>query len=132
MLEEEKWNAYSIRTRTPEGTMFVQFMENEKTDKLEMILINIGKAGSGLAAWADAASRLINMLIAKGVDAYDAALELSDMRSDKYILDNMVSVRSGPDGLSRTIQKYVRIKNNIRRMKSIRPGLVFDEGGARN
>lgn len=126
----DRYPSYTIRTKTPAGTMFVTIMEeNHKPTK---IFIHIGKAGSELSAWAESVARLIDLYLGQGGDIFNVILELSNQSSNRFVLDgdNMSKqVHSGPDGLAFSIMKYLNEKKNEtdghKRKFGTRPGLTW-------
>lgn len=124
----ERYNSITIRSRTPDGTMFVNIMEDNETGKPCEIQIIIGKAGTNLRAWTDSVSRLVTMVLKCGGTLEDIITELSNTTSDKLIIDDsQVPVRSGPDGFVMALMKYKghkyhEMSNVLNKYRTIRRG----------
>lgn len=115
----EAWPSYSIAVNTPDGEMFVHIAE--ENDMPKFILINIGKAGTNIAAWGDAIARVATaMLPVRGV--HGVIEELSGLSSARFsILEGGQVCHSGPEGLALALLKYNAIKYKQHRPKR-RPG----------
>jgi ribonucleoside-diphosphate reductase alpha chain len=98
------------QVKTPDGTMFVAI--HEKAGIPCGTSIWIGKAGSNLAAWADACARLITLAIEHGVELNEVYEELSSTTSDKLAFTaNRVPIRSGPEGVAVALLRYEQHKS---------------------
>lgn len=117
---------FSIKVDTPDGKMFVHILEDK--DGLPVrVLINIGKAGTNLAAWADATSRLVTMML-KYASIYIIIEELSGITSSRFsLLAHGEVVRSGPEGIARALLKYRNEKFRKNQHRG-RPGGATREG----
>lgn len=109
--DEFKFNSHAIRIPTPDGTLNVFIIENVDGVPFEIQLV-IGKAGSALAAWADATARLCSTLLQTNACKINDLIEhLSSTNGDKIsFTDSREPVRSGPDGLALALTKYQRSK----------------------
>lgn len=95
---------YSYAVETPDGKMFVHILE--ENDLPVMVLINIGKSGTNLAAWADATARLVSRLL-PNTGIYGVIEELSGITSQGIRrLAKGETIRSGPEGVSYCLLKY--------------------------
>ena len=99
-------NTVSIRVPTPDGTAFVHIIEYAM-GKPAHVIVNIGKAGVSVAAWAEAVARLCTMLLERGVSLNELIDELSAITSErvKIMADNS-KIRSGPEGIAVALIKY--------------------------
>lgn len=99
------YRTVSVQVGTPDGVMFVHVVENEKGFPIQ-VLINIGKSGSNLAAWADAIARLVTRLLPHigitGVIEEVSGITSSQLRQR----ENGEVTRSGPEGLAIALLKY--------------------------
>jgi hypothetical protein len=103
----EKFKTLSVRVETPDGTMYVHVLENDKGLPCQ-VNINIGKAGTNLAAWADACARLVSRMMP---NIHGAIEELSGITSSGF--RRMVKgdvIRSGPAGIAYALLKYNKEK----------------------
>ncbi len=99
-------NTISIRVPTPDGTAFVHIIENRE-GKPAHVIINIGKAGVSVSAWAEAVARLCTMLLEKGTGINDLIDELSAITSEKVkVMQDNSKIRSGPEGIAVAFIKY--------------------------
>lgn len=104
-----KFDSYNIRVRTPDGTMFVTIAE--ENNKAKFILINIGKNGSRLVAWATATTLLANSALENGVSITKIARDLLGISTDSPLIrPNEVEIKSGPDGLGYALLTYAAQK----------------------
>lgn len=63
-----KPNSITIRRRTPEGTAFTTICYDVDSNQPNLMLVNIGKAGSRLNAAADWGARLAGAALRTGAD----------------------------------------------------------------
>ena len=104
-------NSINIKVATPSGMAFVTIVENSKTSKPEQVLINIGKTGHELSAWADALGRIVSLTLRQGVPMTRIISEISNITSGKMKqLQSGARIRSGPEGISYALIKYDRDK----------------------
>ena len=116
---------YSYKVSTPDGTMFVHIMEEH--DQPIMVLINIGKSGTNLAAWADATARLVSRLL-PNAGIYGVIEELSGITSQGLSrLTKGESIRSGPEGVGYCLLKYRQEKFNRDKPKRRSGGASTEE-----
>lgn len=124
ILKEDVFNSINIRVESPDGTMFITVMENEGKMPFK-ILVNIGKAGTSLSAWATALADFVSEALPRiGVNAVVALL--LNIRSDRvsFIRDTwsnsegVITVRSGPEALAYALIKY-RTEKHREYMKSL-------------
>lgn len=123
MTENEAvFPTYSYKIDTPDGMMFVQILENEQGNAVQM-LIQIGKAGTSLNAWSDAVARLVSRLL-PSVGVYGAIEELSNITSDRPMrrLSRGESIRSAPEGVAYALMKYTQEKFKNAQQQFHKPG----------
>lgn len=121
-----KWyHGWSIRVLTPDGTIFVHFGEDEK-HKLKGIWLNLGKAGSAVAAWAYALQEMINFSIDNGATLEDLIEKLASITSDGSPRIGIGGrCKSGPEGIWMALMLYRKelhkeAKKNVRFIDSER------------
>lgn len=104
------FKSMSYHVRTPEGMMYVIVMHEDM--KPVGIQVNIGKAGTTLAAWANAMSRVISLAFDHGASIPEIVQELSLQSSDRVSFNsNNVRIRSGPEGLAFALLRFQEEKN---------------------
>lgn len=99
----------SIRVITPDGKLFVHIAEDEHGEPAE-VLINIGKTGYSVYAWADALQRLISLHLKNGIDLRTIVNEISNIHTGKATRSNGANVWSGPEGLAHALMRYLASK----------------------
>jgi len=105
-LPNVAYNSSTIRVETPNGTMFVNILENQQGNPFKVI-INLGKAGTPVSAWANALAELCSVLLERGMSITDLIVHLSGITSERYKASiNGPVVRSGPAGLVIALLKY--------------------------
>ena len=98
-LNSKHYKSTTYRVYTPDGTMFVNIMEDESAN-VKGILVNIGKAGSALSAWAQATATMITLALEYGTSLQAVIDELKDITSDGHArIGAVTSTRSGPEGI---------------------------------
>jgi hypothetical protein len=119
MIIDDSQSVYkseSIHARTPDGTLYTFIMEDEQGDP-KQIKIVIGKAGTAVAAWADALESMINKLLLRGESLQEICEQLKDITTDKSSgsrFGTSVVVRSGPEGLYTCLFRYLKGKKDER------------------
>jgi len=94
---------YSYQINTPDGQMWVHICE--KNDKPIMVIINIGKSGSVIQAWASATAYLVTELLK--YTSHHKVIELvSNITTDKIKLGPGSIIRSGPEGVATALVRY--------------------------
>ena len=107
----------SYRLQTPVGTAFVTINQDENGDPLE-IFINVGKAGSDVAAMAEALGRTISTsLRLKGnlpakERAYEIAKQLSGIGGRRSVGFGLNKIRSLPDAIAFAFSAHYGFKLN--------------------
>lgn len=98
----------TIKTHTPDGTLFTTIVE--ELDAPRQVLLNIGKSGHSLQAWADALARVITLALRSGLTLNSIIAEISNISTERRSFSNGTTVRSGPEGLAHALLKYVSAK----------------------
>ena len=111
------FNSSTYRIYTPDGTMFVNMIEDNNR-RIIAIDIQVGKAGGALRAWAHCFGRILTMAIEHGASIEEIATELSSQTSDKSKTYNGIRVGSGPEGVYVAIMlhKNSRFQEQTREM----------------
>lgn len=101
--------AYSMEVDTPDGKMWVHVAEED--GQPVQVLINIGKAGTNLAAWAYITARMITRSLEGEVGIHKIIEEFSGTTSGRiaYLERGMVC-RSGPEGVAIALIRYTQEK----------------------
>lgn len=109
-MDDTALNSVSIRVPTPDGTLFVNIMEDD-TGKPVGMLIHIGKTGASVMAWAEGMARACTMAMQRGAGINDLISEFSSITTDRItMLQEGSVVRSGPEGVAVALMKYRREK----------------------
>jgi hypothetical protein len=95
-----------IRSRTPDGTLYLLVMEKPDNSGIEGFQITIGKAGSPLAAWASAVASLMTLALKKGATLEEILTLLSGITSDGKPRTIDTTARSGPEGVWQALMRY--------------------------
>jgi hypothetical protein len=122
-MKEEVFSCMNVRVESPDGTMYVNIMEDEKKNPFK-IIIHIGKAGSNLSAWASALADFVSEVLPRiGVNGTVAML--LNIRSDKIAMatnawtaEKSEVVHSGPEAIAFALIKY-RAEKHREFMKSL-------------
>lgn len=105
----ETYQSMQMKVHTPDGTMFVNVLDDENGQPIQVI-INIGKAGSAIAAWAHALSAMITVGLRAGVKLEVYLTELSSITSDKTARTLTSKCSSGPEGVWMALVRYRKEK----------------------
>lgn len=108
--------AHSVKVNTPNGRMFVHILEDTEGNP-HKILINIGKTGSDVFAWAEALAEVFSLSLLNGASIYDVLSALSNISSDRLVHSSGIPIYSGPDGLVQAILIYLKAKEDERYSK---------------
>jgi ribonucleoside-diphosphate reductase alpha chain len=105
---------YTYRVETPVGTAFVTVNHNGKTDHPLEMFINVGKAGSDVAADAEAMGRLISLCLrisSPGLSAKEVTGliidQLEGIGGGESIGFGKKRVRSLADGIAKVLRKHI-------------------------
>jgi ribonucleoside-diphosphate reductase alpha chain len=107
----------SYRLQTPVGTAFITINQDEKGDPLE-VFINVGKAGSDVAAMAEALGRTIStsLRLKGGLSAkeraYEIAKQLTGIGGRRSVGFGPNKIRSLPDAISFAFSTHYGFKLN--------------------
>ena len=118
----------TYRIGTPVGSAFVTINENGNNNPLEMF-VNVGKAGSDIAADAEALGRLSSLVLR--VDPQMAPRQrveaiidqLTGIGGSRAVGFGAQRVRSLADGLSKVLQEYLGLKAVQEKQEEIQPPL---------
>jgi len=118
----------TYRVDTPVGSAFITVNENGNDNPLE-VFINVGKAGSDIAADAEAIGRLSSLVLRVDPtmtpkDRVAAIIDqLSGIGGSRAIGFGRERVRSLADGVARVLKEYLGIKKEEEKIKEIQPQL---------
>ncbi|MBU0572760.1 vitamin B12-dependent ribonucleotide reductase [Patescibacteria group bacterium] len=107
----------TYKLKTPVGTAFVTINENEKRDPLE-VFINVGKAGTDVAAMAEALGRTISTALRlRGASsprerAEEVAFQLSGIGGRRSVGFGPKKIRSLPDAIAVALSSHFGFKIN--------------------
>lgn len=101
----------SVKVNTPDGTLFVHVVEDEVTHKPIQVLLNIGKNGYSLNAWASALAQTITLALRSGASLHDIIKEISNITTGDRQRDTRNGVRSGPEGVAAGLLRYLGRNN---------------------
>ena len=101
----QRFDGAVIRVATPDGTLFL-IVDEDTSGKPVDIRMEIGKAGTAIRAWSEAAGKLLTLAINKGVTLEEVITEISNITSDRLVYHGRVPIRSGPDGLAYGLVRY--------------------------
>ena len=107
----------TYKLKTPVGTAFVTINENEKREPLE-VFINVGKAGTDVAAMAEALGRTISTALRlKGASsprerAEEVAFQLSGIGGRRSVGFGSKKIRSLPDAIAVALSSHFGFKIN--------------------
>lgn len=97
--------AYSIQLDSPDGRIWVHVCEDENERPFK-VLINVGKTGASLYAWASATADLVSELLPH-VGVHKVIEILSGHLSDRERRTLQgVQIRSGPEAISVALMRY--------------------------
>lgn len=108
LLDRNKFDSITFRIPTPEGTASIIIVE-DSPGTIHRIFFSIGKAGTGVNAWAFALAEMVvsNLQHRKLVDIIN---ELSGITSSRWMYsENGVPCRSGPEALYLALIQYRNI-----------------------
>ena len=99
----------TIEVTTPDGTMFVLIIETKGTPC--EVLIEIGKTGQAVRAWADAMGRVISLGLQSGLGIEAIIEEISNVTTDRLTKSRGQNIRSGPEGVAYALIRYIQAKS---------------------
>ncbi|MBI4100772.1 adenosylcobalamin-dependent ribonucleoside-diphosphate reductase [Candidatus Microgenomates bacterium] len=111
----EKVVGATYRLETPVGTAFVTVNQNHQGEPLE-VFVNVGKAGSDIAAMAEGLGRLVSMVlrVASPLPVIDRASQVTDqlhgIGGSKSLGFGQKRIRSLPDAIAKAISIHFGIK----------------------
>lgn len=107
LTELAGYNCSTIRTQTPDGTMFVTIIEDNNSIPVE-ILVSIGKTGTRIRAWTEAVQGLCTTILSLGGKLTDIANSI-----DNISTDDRYETKSGPEGLVKCIAIYLKSRADL-------------------
>lgn len=105
----------TYRLETPVGTAFVTVNQNQRGEPLE-VFVNVGKAGSDIAAMAEGLGRLVSMVlrVASPLPVIDRAKQVVDqlhgIGGSKSLGFGQKRIRSLPDAIAKAIAIHFGLK----------------------
>jgi len=111
----EKVTGATYRLETPVGTAFVTVNQNIQGEPLE-VFVNVGKAGSDIAAMAEGLGRLVSMVlrVASPLPVIDRARQVVDqlhgIGGSKSLGFGQKRIRSLPDAVAKAIAMHFGLK----------------------
>lgn len=110
--KQTRFNSTSYQMNTPDGTMYV-FVMFDNAGKPVGIQLSLGKAGSAVAAWANALSRVCSLALDHGAHITEIIQELSLQTTDRARINRgNISIRSGPEGVAVALMRALEDMNN--------------------
>lgn len=114
MVADVSYPCISVAVDTPDGRMFVVFIEDNSGNLID-IQIHIGKSGTALAAWVSSICVLLRTMISSGYKLNDLIVSLSNITTHRVTYTNhkRIPIRSGPDGLVYAMMKYDEERHRV-------------------
>lgn len=112
----------TVKVHTPDGTMFVHIIEYK--GKPYEVMLNIGKSGYSLAAWANALARVVSLALRSGSDLQSIIAEVSNIKTGKSSRSNGIEISSGPAGLAHALMLYAQMKDKEKGDDGYRPATM--------
>lgn len=105
--EDEAYPTKVHRVKSPHGTLFLIVVEDKNNNPIKLI-VQVGKTGTGVRAWADSVGRLATRLLQLGATIPEIVMELSNIVSDGLVFEDndQLPIRSGPDALNQALMNY--------------------------
>ncbi len=109
-------SGYTRQVKAPEGTVNITL--NSDQDGLLEVFINVGKAGSDIAALAEALGRLISLALrlpspmSQNERAKEIAGQLKNIGGSKFVGFGPNRVRSLPDAVAQALEKHLGLAEN--------------------
>jgi ribonucleoside-diphosphate reductase alpha chain len=126
--KQEKWDVkprpvtvhgYTYRIATPVGTAFITVNHNGQTDQPLEVFVNVGKAGSDVAADAEAIGRLMSLCLrisSPGMSPRKITQLITDqlegIGGGSSIGFGKEKVRSLSDGIAKVLKKHIAANGN--------------------
>jgi ribonucleoside-diphosphate reductase alpha chain len=107
---------YTRQVKAPEGTVNITL--NSDQDGLLEVFINVGKAGSDIAALAEALGRLISLALrlpspmSQDERAREVASQLKNIGGSRFVGFGPNRVRSLPDAVAGALEKHLGLSEN--------------------
>lgn len=120
MKVQDVYQSSTVRIDTPAGTLFLIVLEDDNHRPCK-VNIHIGKVGSELGTWTQALAGVINIALDHGADLYEIITTISNITSDKLRRHGEIDVRSGVDGVSIALLKYMQERNKPVNNRHLKP-----------
>ena len=123
LIDNVLYPALNFRIRTPDGTATINIAHDpDDMVKIEHVEINIGKAGSSVAAWSNAFAKMVILALQNGVPLDIVIAQLSDIATDRVVVRDGITCRSGPEALAIALRSYRRyIPRKLKEEKDYEP-----------
>ena len=106
---KESYDSIVPAVDTPDGKMFVIVLEQEGAPR--GVLIEIGKSGTSVRAWADALARIVTLALRSGLGIERIIEEVSNITTDRLVRSRGTRIRSGPEGFAFGLLLYTQEKS---------------------
>lgn len=109
MTKSDIFNTLNIRQTCPDGTAYIQILE-EEPGKIHKIIFQIGKAGSSINSYCYAIAELSTELLRSGYSITDLIELLLDITSDRAprLEVNGPQNKSGAEALASALRMYLQ------------------------
>lgn len=105
----DKLDSMTVEVKTPDGVLYYTICEENGVPV--KVISTFGKAGTSLAAWANAVDILVNMLLERKVSIHILIEALSQITANKSMrTPKGIKIGSGPEGLVIALLEYRRQK----------------------
>ena len=119
--EPEVMDAYTFRVQTTDGILYVTICEVE--GEPYKVALQIGKTGTQIRAWTEALQEVINITLDNNISIMRAIEATSNITTgDIKIHQPGIQIRSGPEGVSYALRKYIEEKGKERDERTKRKG----------
>jgi len=108
MTKKNKFSSLVCREDCPDGTAWIQIIENEP-GKIEKIIFQIGKAGTSVNSYCFAIAELSTALLNNGYsisNLIDLLVDISSDRAPRIVGDGPIN-KSGAEALASALRKYM-------------------------
>lgn len=107
---EHFYNSWNIRVYTPDGTMFVNIIEDHSNEPMR-VEIYAAKNGTPLNTWCNCVENLVNQLLSLKTPIGRIIPLLDGPNLNKYAQnDNGIKIYSGPQGIQWALKQYLHMR----------------------
>lgn len=99
------YRSYSFWVESPDGTITVIVAEH-KNESPAAIFIHVGKCGSAIAAWADAAARMATRAFDHGASVEEVIEDFSNITTDRFRTNPKYTCRSAAEAVAIALLRY--------------------------